>query len=148
MVIRCTSLLFQALYFISDVIFLEFTFVPIFYWTIMYICILFSLFIFYLDITYRIILWILNLLCLRRFLSSWVSRWSANGMYHLWKHKLFLFFSQYHVDWAVLQCSYLSYLHYILPLFPLYLFYYYFALSSVDASQESCLGTVVNVSTP
>ena len=47
-----------------------------------------------------------------------------------------------------MQCSYLLYLLHILPLFALFLFYYYSPLSSVNASQKSCLGTVVNLSTP
>ena len=45
-----------------------------------------------------------------------VSGWSANGMYHLWMDMLFLSSFQYHLDWAVMWCSYL-YLHYIILLY-------------------------------
>ena len=46
-----------------------------------------------------------------------------------------------------MQCSYLLYSHHILTysVFPVLIYYSIFCvLSFVDASQESCLGTVVN----
>ena len=46
MVCTCASLLFQVLYLILDVTFLELTYIPIFYWTTIDIDILLSLFIF------------------------------------------------------------------------------------------------------
>ena len=126
MVITCASLLFQVLYFILDVIFLEFTCIPVFYWTKMDI--LHFVLPFYLLLGYYLqnnTLDIKYIVLRQNFVIFRVSGQSVNGMYHPWMHILFLFSSWYHLGWAVMQCSYLSYLHYILPLFALYLFYYY-----------------------
>ena len=44
-------------------------------------------------------------------------------------------------------CSYLTYLYYIPPFYLLSALLL-FVLSSIDTSQESCLSSVVNMSTP
>ena len=116
--IICASLLFQVLYFILDVIFLEFTCIPIFYWIIMDIC--FFILPFYLLLGYYLqknTLDVTFIVLRKNFVILRVSGWSVNSMYHLWMHML-LFFSQYHLGWVVMQCSYLLHLHYILPFLP------------------------------
>ena len=51
MVTTCASLLFQVFYFILDVAFLEFTYVPIFYWILKDVGLMFISFHYYLDFT-------------------------------------------------------------------------------------------------
>ena len=96
------SLPFQTLYFISDVIFLEFTFVLTFYWIIMDSHILFSLFILYLDIFYKNTLDIKCNLLRKNFVILRVSGQSVYGTYHLWMH-MFLSSFHYLLGWAVMQ---------------------------------------------
>ena len=60
MVITHTSLLFQVIYFTSDVSFLEFTYIPPLYWIIKDAGIILIFSTYYLDIIYKIILWYQN----------------------------------------------------------------------------------------
>ena len=125
MVITCASLPFHALYFISDVIFLEFTCVPIFYLIIMDICLLFSLFIFYLDITYKIILWVLHFIVLRKNFSSCESLGEVLMVWIIYECKccFIFFFIPFRLSSNAMFILIIFTLH--TPLFALYLFYYY-----------------------
>ena len=54
MVLTCASLLFQMFYFSLDVTFLEFTYIPIFYWFMKDVGIIFIPSLYYLDIIARL----------------------------------------------------------------------------------------------
>ena len=130
-----------------DITFLEFTYISIFYQFIKDIGIIFITSLYYFDIIAKLYLDITFIVLMKNFVILRVSGQSANGMYHLWMHLWLLFSFLYHLGCAVMWCSYLSYLHCITS-FCLVSALLLFVLSSVNASQESGLGTVVNMSTP
>ena len=83
MAITCASLLFQVFYFILDVAFLEFTYIPIFCWILKDDGVTFISLHYYLDIITKLCLDIKFIVLKKNFVILRVSGQSAYGMYYL-----------------------------------------------------------------
>ena len=92
MVITCFSLLFQVFYFILDVTFLEFTYIPVFCWFIKMLVLCLSLFII-VWILLQNSIWILNFSCSWRILSSWESLVEVLMVCIIYEHIYCFYFS-------------------------------------------------------
>ena len=91
MVITCACVLFQVFYFILDVTFLEFTYIPVFYWILKDVSVMSIFFHYYLDIITKSYLDIKVIMLRKHFVILRVSGLSSYGMYHLEMYSLFLF---------------------------------------------------------
>ena len=83
MIITCTGQLFQVFYFILDVTFLEFTYVPVFYWFLKGVGFMFFSFHYCLDFIAKFSLDIKFIVLGKNCIILRVSRPRAYGMYHL-----------------------------------------------------------------